>query len=78
MHYRDPYTYQEMDNVDKFLHEMGLTEAMPQPKINVTKSTLPLTAGYRTECLGVIKSRWLSVLGRSSFGYQLRIQGNRL
>ena len=43
MHYKTLTLTREMDNVDKFLHEMGLKEAVPQPKINVTKSTLPLT-----------------------------------
>jgi L-ascorbate metabolism protein UlaG (beta-lactamase superfamily) len=43
MHYKTLTLAKEMDNVDKFLKEMGLTESIPQPKLNVTKSSLPLT-----------------------------------
>jgi L-ascorbate metabolism protein UlaG (beta-lactamase superfamily) len=43
MHYKTPALTRELDNVDKFLKEMGLTESVPQPKLVVNKSTLPLT-----------------------------------
>jgi L-ascorbate metabolism protein UlaG (beta-lactamase superfamily) len=43
MHYKTPALTKELDSVDKFLKEMGLTEAVPQPKLAVTRSTLPLT-----------------------------------
>ncbi len=43
MHYKTPALTKELDNVDKFLKEMGLTESIPQPKLVVNKSTLPLT-----------------------------------
>lgn len=44
MHYKTLTLAKEIDTVDKFLKEMGLTEAVPQPKINVTKSNLPATS----------------------------------
>lgn len=43
MHFKTPELTRDMDSVDKFLKEMGLTEAPPQPKLNVAKSTLPTT-----------------------------------
>jgi L-ascorbate metabolism protein UlaG (beta-lactamase superfamily) len=43
MHYKTPTLTKELDGVDKFIKEMGLTEAIPQPKLVVNKSTLPLT-----------------------------------
>ncbi|HSW57012.1 MAG TPA: MBL fold metallo-hydrolase [Dehalococcoidales bacterium] len=43
MHYKTLTLTRELDNVDKFLKEMGLTEAVPQPKLSVTKSQLPQT-----------------------------------
>jgi L-ascorbate metabolism protein UlaG (beta-lactamase superfamily) len=43
MHYKTLTLTKDLDTVDKFLKEMGLTEAVPQPKITVTRSTLPLT-----------------------------------
>lgn len=43
MHYKTLTLTKELDNVDKFLKEMGLTEAVPLPKLSITKSQLPLT-----------------------------------
>ncbi len=43
MHYKTPSLTKELDGVDKFLKEMGLTEAIPVPKLIANKSTLPLT-----------------------------------
>ncbi len=43
MHYKTPTLTKELDTVDKFLKEMGLTESAPQPKLVVTKSSLPPT-----------------------------------
>ena len=43
MHYKTPALTKELDGVDKFIKEMGLTEMVPQPKLIVNKSTLPLT-----------------------------------
>jgi len=43
MHYRtqDP-SCRDLDPVHNFLHEMGVHEATPQPKLNITKSNMPL------------------------------------
>ncbi len=43
MHYKTPALNKEMDTAEKFLKEMGVAEAAPQPKITVTKSSLPPT-----------------------------------
>ena len=43
MHYKTLTLTKDLDTVDKFLKEMGLTEAVPQPKITVTRATLPQT-----------------------------------
>lgn len=43
MHYRTPASsYQDIDTVQTFLHEMGIHEITPQPKLNVNKNNLPL------------------------------------
>ncbi len=42
MHYKTPELTKEMDTVEKFLKEMGLTEVAPQPKLTISKSNLPL------------------------------------
>ncbi len=41
MHYKTPSLNKEIDTIDKFLKEMGLTESVPQPKLTVTRSNLP-------------------------------------
>lgn len=41
MHYRVGEIDQELDSVDKFLREMGVTGAEPQQRANLSKSTLP-------------------------------------
>lgn len=41
MHYKTPSLNREMDTVEKFLKEMAVTEAVPQPKLTVTRSNLP-------------------------------------
>jgi L-ascorbate metabolism protein UlaG (beta-lactamase superfamily) len=43
MHYKTLTLTKELDSVDKFLKEMGLNEVVPQPKLVVTRATLPLT-----------------------------------
>jgi L-ascorbate metabolism protein UlaG (beta-lactamase superfamily) len=43
MHYKTPALLKELDTVDKFLKEMAVNEAVPQPKLTVTKSGLPQT-----------------------------------
>jgi L-ascorbate metabolism protein UlaG (beta-lactamase superfamily) len=42
MHYKTLSLTRELDGVDKFLKEMGLTAAVPQPKLVINKSSLPL------------------------------------
>ncbi len=41
MHYRTPAVRLELDTIEKFCREMGIEGAASQPKLNVTKSTLP-------------------------------------
>lgn len=43
MHYKTPKTSRQLDPVDNFLKEMGVSLAEPRPKLTVTKNTLPLT-----------------------------------
>jgi L-ascorbate metabolism protein UlaG (beta-lactamase superfamily) len=43
MHYKTLTLAKELDTVDKFLKEMGLNEVVPQAKLTITKSALPLT-----------------------------------
>jgi len=43
MHYKTLTLTKELDPVDKFLKEMGLNEVVPQSKLVITKSSLPLT-----------------------------------
>jgi len=43
MHYRTPISSNsDMEPVHNFLHEMGVHEATPQAKLNVTKNNLPI------------------------------------
>jgi L-ascorbate metabolism protein UlaG (beta-lactamase superfamily) len=42
MHYKTPKTTRQLDPVDNFLKEMGQTAVEPRPKLNVSKSNLPL------------------------------------
>jgi len=42
MHYKTDALKRELAPVDKFLNEMGIKDAESQPKINFTKSNLPL------------------------------------
>ncbi|TAK32818.1 MAG: lactamase [Chloroflexota bacterium] len=41
MHYKTEAVKAELDPLDKFLKEMGVKEAAPQPKLSVSKSSLP-------------------------------------
>lgn len=43
MHYKTDVLKRELDTVDRFLKEMGVKEAIPQPKLSVTRNNLPLT-----------------------------------
>jgi len=41
MHYKTPQLSRELEPVDRFLKEMGATEVTSQPKLSLTKSSLP-------------------------------------
>jgi L-ascorbate metabolism protein UlaG (beta-lactamase superfamily) len=43
MHYKTEVLKRELETVDRFLKEMGVKEAIPQPKLSVNKNNLPLT-----------------------------------
>jgi len=43
MHYKTEAISRELEPVERFLKEIGVKEATPQPKLSITKSTLPLT-----------------------------------
>jgi L-ascorbate metabolism protein UlaG (beta-lactamase superfamily) len=43
MHYRTPQTNRDLEPVDNFLKEMGLSQVEPRPKLTISKSNLPLT-----------------------------------
>ena len=43
MHYKTDALKRELETVDRFLKEMGVKEAVPQPKLTVNKNSLPLT-----------------------------------
>jgi L-ascorbate metabolism protein UlaG (beta-lactamase superfamily) len=43
MHYKTAGSLPELDPVEKFLSETGKQGLMPQPKLNVSKNSLPLT-----------------------------------
>ena len=43
MHYKTDALKRELETADRFLKEMGIKEALPQPKLMVNKNSLPLT-----------------------------------
>jgi L-ascorbate metabolism protein UlaG (beta-lactamase superfamily) len=43
MHYKTPRTTRELEPVDNFLKEMGVSLAEPRPKLTISKSNLPLS-----------------------------------
>lgn len=43
MHYKTPALTKELDPIDKFLKEMGVTGIEPQPKLTISKTNLPST-----------------------------------
>jgi L-ascorbate metabolism protein UlaG (beta-lactamase superfamily) len=43
MHYKTPTLAKEIDTAEKFLKEMGIAEIVPQPKLVVTRASLPPT-----------------------------------
>jgi len=43
MHYKTQALNRELEPVERFLKEMGVTEISPQPKLSLTKSSLPIS-----------------------------------
>jgi L-ascorbate metabolism protein UlaG (beta-lactamase superfamily) len=43
MHYKTPQATHELESVDKFLKNFSTKDIVPQPKLTVNKSNLPLT-----------------------------------
>ena len=43
MHYKTPASTKNLETVDKFLKKMGIKEVVPQPKLSVNRSSLPLS-----------------------------------
>ncbi len=43
MHYKTPHLKTELEPVDRFLKEIGAASAVPQPKLTITKSSVPET-----------------------------------
>ncbi|MDP2930904.1 MAG: MBL fold metallo-hydrolase [Chloroflexota bacterium] len=43
MHYQTPVLKRELEPVDRFLKEIGVTQVNRQPKLSFTKANLPLT-----------------------------------
>jgi len=44
MHYKTPELGWELEPVERFLKEMGVTQINPQPKLTITKSSLPASS----------------------------------
>ncbi len=42
MHYRTPASKKDLEPIENFLKEMGITQVEPRPKLSVTRSNLPL------------------------------------
>jgi L-ascorbate metabolism protein UlaG (beta-lactamase superfamily) len=43
MHYKTDAIKRDFETAERFLKEMGVKEAIPQPKLAVNKNSLPLT-----------------------------------
>ena len=43
MHYKTPKTTRDLEPVDNFIKEMGLSQVEPRPKLTISKSNLPLS-----------------------------------
>jgi L-ascorbate metabolism protein UlaG (beta-lactamase superfamily) len=43
MHYKTDVEKKNLDTAERFLKEMGVKEALPQPKLVVNKNSMPLT-----------------------------------
>jgi L-ascorbate metabolism protein UlaG (beta-lactamase superfamily) len=43
MHYQTPVVKRELEPVEKFLKELGMEQISSQPKLSITKSSLPVS-----------------------------------
>ncbi len=43
MHYKTPQLNRELESVDSFLKEIGIGEVISQPKLSLTKASLPIS-----------------------------------
>ncbi len=43
MHYKTPALSRELEPVERFIKEMGVQQIEPQPKLSLTKSSLPIS-----------------------------------
>jgi L-ascorbate metabolism protein UlaG (beta-lactamase superfamily) len=43
MHFKTPATARDLEPVDNFLKEMGMGQIEPRPKLNISKSNLPIS-----------------------------------
>jgi L-ascorbate metabolism protein UlaG (beta-lactamase superfamily) len=43
MHYKTPTAVRDLEPVENFLKEMGQAQVEPRPKLNISKSNLPIT-----------------------------------
>jgi L-ascorbate metabolism protein UlaG (beta-lactamase superfamily) len=43
MHYKTPATSRDLEPVDSFLKEMGMGQVEPRPRLNISKSNLPIS-----------------------------------
>lgn len=43
MHYKPPQLGWELETVERFFTEIGVKEVKPQPKLSLTKSSLPIS-----------------------------------
>jgi L-ascorbate metabolism protein UlaG (beta-lactamase superfamily) len=43
MHYKTPATSRDLEPVENFLKEMGMGQIEPRPKLNISKSNLPVS-----------------------------------
>ena len=41
MHFKTPALHKELEPVDRFLKEMGIEQLIPQPRLSLTRSSLP-------------------------------------
>jgi len=56
MHYKTQVLNMELEPVDRFLKEIGIKELNPQPKLSLTRSSLPDSMQVvLLECCGTTK-----------------------